>query len=166
MRFIIIFLGFFMFLNNANAFELNKYLGLWNEIYSIPNSFQKDCYNVSAEYVLKENGNIKVINSCRTKDSQLKKSIEGEAVIKDLSKRYLKVYFFRPFGLNIFGGDYYVLGLADDYSWAIVGTPDHKYGWILSRSKTLDDQLLNTIKLKAVELGFKWDQFVKTTFSE
>lgn len=110
------------------AFEINKYLGLWHEIYSIPNNFQKNCFNVTAEYEIKNNGNIKVTNTCRDSSETTKKTVVGEAVIQDLSKRYLKVYFFRPFGLNLFGGDYYILGLEENYQWAIVGTLDYKYG--------------------------------------
>ena len=147
---------------NAKEFDLEKYMGRWYEIYSVPNRFQRDCYNVTADYSIKENKNVKVINTCRAKGGSIKRDIEGEGVVKDLSKRYLKVYFYRPFGINVFGGDYYVLDLEENYKWAIVGTPNHKYGWILSRTETLSDKDLEIIKEKAEKLGYKWSQFKKT----
>lgn len=157
---LIILLSFYSI--QSTAFELNKYLGLWHEIYSIPNRFQKNCFNVTAEYYLKPSGDIKVTNVCRDTNENIKKSIEGEAVVKDLSKRYLKVYFFRPFGINLFGGDYYILALEENYQWAIVGTLDYKYGWVLSRSKTLSAAQLTEIKNKIQSLGFDWEKFIKT----
>lgn len=162
MKMIFISLVLLLSTSNTMAFELDKYLGTWHEIYSIPNRFQKDCYNVTAEYSLKQNKNIKVINTCRDKNGEFKKEIEGEAVVKDLSKKYLKVYFFRPFGINLFGGDYYILAIEENYNWALVGTLDFKYGWVLSRSPSLKKEELDLIKKEAERLGFNWDKFEKT----
>lgn len=147
----------------TEAFKIDRYLGNWHEIYSLPNRFQKDCYNVTAEYSLNDNGTIKVVNTCRNEQGQVKKSIEGEAILQSIKERYLKVYFFRPLGLKIWGGDYYVLSLEKNYNWAIVGTPDHKYGWILSRKPSLSKSEIKKIQAEVRKLGFDWSVFNKTS---
>lgn len=161
--FILTLTSSFSFAQEDKPFVVNKYLGLWYETYSIPNYFQKNCLNVTANYSLNDNGTIKVINTCRDATGVTKKEVEGQAVLKSLTNRYLKVYFYRPFGLNLWGGDYYVLALEKNYQWAIVGTPNHKYGWILSRKPFLTPSELTIIKDKIKQLGFDWDDFIKTS---
>lgn len=143
--------------------NVKKYMGLWYEIYSIPQNFQEGCFNITAEYSLNDNGTIRVVNTCRDADGKFVKSIKGQAVLKSLSKKFLKVYFYRPFGLNIFGGDYYILALEKNYQWAIVGTPNHKYGWVLSRHAHLQPEEQVAIQAELKRLGFDWHDFKKTT---
>jgi apolipoprotein D and lipocalin family protein len=127
---IIIVVSYLVLLSHVSMaqpkFSLNKYMGLWYEIASMPNRFQKKCYNTTAEYTVNFKGNVDVKNTYRDEKGKIKKDIKGEAVVKDLDKKLLKVFFFRPAGLNIFGGDYQILALDPDYKWAFVGGPSKK----------------------------------------
>ncbi|MGE5458141.1 MAG: lipocalin family protein [Methanococcaceae archaeon] len=124
--------------------DLKKYTGLWYEIAKIPNRFQKDCAGgTTAEYQLSDNGKIKVINSCRTADGS-RKSTEGVAKVADKSTNSkLEVSFFSFLGIRPFWGDYWIIGLDDNYKYAVIGSPDRKYGWILSRTPELSKEQLN-----------------------
>jgi apolipoprotein D and lipocalin family protein len=112
--------------------DLQKYTGRWYDIASYPARFQKGCRCTTAEYELLPGKNyLGVINRCiRFRNGKSKIStVRGKAfVVKGSGNAKLKVQFFWPFR-----GDYYIIGLADDYSWAVVGHPNRKYLWILSR---------------------------------
>jgi apolipoprotein D and lipocalin family protein len=129
--------------------DLNKYVGLWYEIGRLPNRFQDKCVkNVTAEYSLREDGKISVVNSCVEDNGEIDVA-EGNAKINDAkTNSKLKVSFVSFLGINLFYGDYWIIGLADDYSYAVVGTPNHKYAWILSRTKQLpEDKLREAMKI-------------------
>jgi apolipoprotein D and lipocalin family protein len=115
--------------------DLARYAGKWYEIASYPVSFQKGCSCISAEYTLTDKGYVKVYNSC-LKGGKVS-SISGKAFpVAGSNNAKLKVQFFWPFK-----APYWVTGLADDYSWAIVSGPSRKYLWILCRTKEMDSKL-------------------------
>ena len=123
--------------------DLKKYAGLWYEIAKIPNTFQKHCVkNTTAEYFLNEDGSIKVINSCTDEDGD-RDEAEGVAEVFDKSSNAkLEVSFVSFLGIRPFWGDYWIIGLDSNYEYAVIGVPNRKYGWILSRNKKMtDDQL-------------------------
>lgn len=129
----------------AKFVDLNQYLGKWYEIASIPQSFQKQCAkNTQAEYSLAENGRIKVYNSCQTAEGRIS-AAEGRAKIVDpATNSKLKVTFVRFFSwIFAFGGDYWILDVAPDYSYAVVGDPTRHYAWILARTPTVSDDVLD-----------------------
>lgn len=117
-------------LATVQSVDLKRYVGTWYEIARYPNRFQKDCEgDTTANYTLLANGNIEVVNSCRQANGKMN-TARGKAKIVDrTSNARLKVTFFWPFY-----GSYWIIGLAPDYSYAIVGEPDRKYLWILSRT--------------------------------
>ncbi|MCB0419497.1 MAG: lipocalin family protein [Bdellovibrionales bacterium] len=119
--------------------DVDKYLGSWYEVASIPQSFQKDCFCSRAEYSLREDGHLRVVNSCNKKSHQGKISIvEGYAKIIDKNTNSkLKVTFFWPFF-----GDYWIIGLDADYRYSVVSSPDRSTLWVLSRTPILDPRLL------------------------
>jgi apolipoprotein D and lipocalin family protein len=123
--------------------DLKKYTGLWYEIAKIPNRFQKHCKSgTTAQYKLMDDGTIKVINSCIDEDGE-KDDAEGIARLADASSNAkLEVSFVSILGINLFWGDYWILGLGMDYEYAVVGTPTRKYGWILGRNPKLSDEKL------------------------
>jgi len=126
--------------------DLKKYVGLWYEIAKIPNSFQDHCvYGTTAEYSIDEDGDIIVINSCFDDDGKLDVA-EGLAKVVDKNTNAkLEVSFVSFFGIRPFWGDYWIIGLDENYQWAIVGTPSRKYGWVLSRTPSLPDSTMESI---------------------
>ncbi|HEY1031219.1 MAG TPA: lipocalin family protein [Flavipsychrobacter sp.] len=128
--------------------DINKYMGKWHEIASFPQRFQKGCSCTVAEYSLKPNGKVSVKNSC-TAEGKLKKST-GTATVKDKkTNAKLAVRFFWPFT-----GKYWIIDLADDYSYAVVGHPNRKYLWILSRKPAMDPDVYTGIVERAKAKGF------------
>ncbi len=126
--------------------DLKKYAGLWYEIAKIPNSFQKQCVKgTTAKYILTEDGEIKVINSCIDEDGEVDKADGLARIVDKKSNAKLEVSFFSIFGWRPIWGDYWIIGLDENYQWAIVGTPSRKYGWILSRAPKLDEATMNKI---------------------
>jgi apolipoprotein D and lipocalin family protein len=143
--------------------DLQKYAGLWYEIAKIPNRFQKKCAgHTTAEYTLRDDNKIKVVNRCVKEDGSVEE-IEGIAKVVDpVSQTRLKVSFFRPLGISLFWGDYWIIGLGQDYEYAIVGTPNRKYGWILSRKPQLSKDKLEDIFQQLREQGYRPEDFQMT----
>ena len=143
--------------------DLSRYAGLWYEIAKIPNSFQDHCAsNTTAVYSLNDDGTIKVINSCLESDGETDKA-EGLAQVVDTkTNSKLEVSFVSIFGFHLFWGDYWILGLPDDYSYAVIGTPNRKYGWILSRTKKLPDDKLSEAYDILERNGYNPEDFVKS----
>ena len=133
----------------AKPVELSRYLGHWYELARYEQGFQKNCDGVTADYALRADGKISVLNKCRKPDGSLKQA-EGKAKIVDtVSGSKLKVSFFGPFY-----GDYWVLDHADDYSWAIVGEGSGRYLWILSRETNPGQARLDALIARAGALGY------------
>ena len=140
--------------------DLSRYVGKWYEIARIPNRFQKDCVgNVMATYRIREDGRLDVLNECEQKGGTIKKA-EGIAKIVDPSTNAkLKVSFVSFFGYRPFWGDYWIVGLGPDYEYADVGSPDRKYGWILSRDPHPDPRVVEEARSVLREQGFDPDRF-------
>ena len=139
--------------------DIKKYSGKWYEIASYPNAFQKGCTNTYAEYLITDKAYVKVINRCN-KDSitGIAKSIEGKAfVVKNSNNTKLKVQFFWPFT-----GKYWIIGLADDYSWAVVSHPNRKYLWILSRTPVMDENIYKKVIQLIIDKGLNPEKLKKT----
>ena len=126
--------------------DLKQYIGKWFEIAKIPNSFQDQCaYGTTAEYKIDEDEDIIVINSCYEKDGNPDVA-EGLAKVVDRkTNAKLEVSFVNFLGIRPFWGDYWIIGLDENYQWAVVGTPSRKYGWILSRTPSLPDNTMQEI---------------------
>jgi len=131
--------------------DLKKYAGKWYEIAAFPQWFQKGCYCSTAEYTLTDKGFVIVENNCNKNGINGKKSnIKGKAFVEENSgNAKLKVQFFWPFKAK-----YWIIDLADDYSYAVIGHPNRKYLWILSRTPTMDDAIYQQIISRIKEKGF------------
>jgi len=118
--------------------DLNKYQGTWYEIARFENPFQKICKkNASAQYRLLDNGFMEVLNSC-VKQNGKTKQITGLARVQPgNTNAKLEVSFFSVLGYRPGWGDYWVLYVDDNYELAVVGDRKQKYGWVLSKQKTL-----------------------------
>ena len=143
--------------------NLERYTGLWYEIAKIPNRFQQKCdRGTTAQYALREDGKIDVINRCFDKAGKVIEAKGIARIVDAESNAKLKVSFVKIFGLSLFWGDYWIIGLGEDYDFAIVGTPGRKYGWILSRTPTLNQDKLNKIFDLLREQGYNPDDFEMT----
>jgi apolipoprotein D and lipocalin family protein len=133
-------------LTTVEQVDLNKYVGLWYELAKIPNSFQDQCaYGTTAEYRIDEDGDIVVINSCYDEKGKIDVAEGLAKVVDKKSNAKLEVSFVSFFGIRPFWGDYWIIGLDEDYKWAVIGTPTRKYGWILSRTPSLPDDTMQKI---------------------
>ena len=128
--------------------DIQRYMGKWYEIASFPQRFQKGCTCTVAEYTLNDNGTVKVDNSC-TAYGKGKQSIGIAKVTDKETNAKLKVSFFRPFW-----GKYWIIDLADDYSYAVVGHPNRKYLWILCRTPQMDKAVYESILERVQAKGF------------
>jgi len=144
--------------------DLDRYLGDWSEIARFPNRFQNDCVgDVRARYARRADGRLDVINQCRTTEGT--DDARGVARIVDSSSfAKLKVRFAPALlsWLPAVWGDYWILGLATDYSWAVVGSPDREYLWVLSRTPSLDEDKQVLAWRAARDNGFDTDRLVRT----
>lgn len=137
-------------LPTVQNFELDKYLGTWYEVQRLPNSFEKNLKCVTATYSLRKNGKINVYNKGVNSKTGKTDDITGYATVPDKEKlAQLKVTFFWPFG-----GDYYVIDLDSNYSTALVGAPNRKYLWLLSREPSIEPSRLNEMIKIAKDQGF------------
>ncbi|MDO9470694.1 MAG: lipocalin family protein [Nitrosomonas sp.] len=141
----------------VDGFELNKYLGKWYEIARLDHSFERGLDNVTAEYFLRDDGGVKVINRGFSAEENKWKEAEGKAYfVRDPQKGYLKVSFFGPFY-----GAYIVFELdKENYQYTFVTSYDKSYLWLLARTPTVSDALLDQFVQRAAELGFETDKLI------
>lgn len=139
--------------------DLKKYAGKWYEIASFPQRFQKDCNCTTAEYTLSDKNYVIVENRCNKGNPNGKVSyIQGKAfIVENSGNAKLKVQFFWPFK-----GKYWIIDLAEDYSYAVVGHPNRKYLWILSRTATMNENIYQQLISKIQEKGFDTSKIKRT----
>ena len=141
--------------------DLARYVGKWFEIGSFPMFFQRDCVgDTTAEYTLAPDGRVKVNNRCRSQKG-FDEAIGTATVVDGFANSRLKVSFFWPFK-----ADYWVIGLDADYRWAVVGNPNRKYLWVLSRTPQLPKPLLEAALAAATAQGFDLSQLRYTMQGE
>jgi len=138
-------------MQTVSGFDLGRYLGLWYEIARYPFSFENGCAGVTAEYSMKPDGKVRVVNSCRegAVDGPLRVS-EGTAELVSDGKLEVGFVSFLPF----ITGDYWVIHLEPDYSMAVVGSPNGKTGWILSRTKQISQAKFDRATAALVANGY------------
>ena len=149
----------------VGAVDLGRYVGDWFEIARFPNRFQRQCAgDVRASYSRRPDGRIDVVNRCRTADGET--VARGVArVVDEETFAKLKVRF-APSWLSwvpMVWGDYWVIGLAPEYSWAVVGDPGRDYLWILARAPRLDERSVAAARAAARDNGFDVERLVPTS---
>jgi apolipoprotein D and lipocalin family protein len=150
-------------LTTAKSVDVKRYLGKWYEIARFPNEFEKDCVDVTADYGLSGDKTLSVVNRCRKQASQnsQEESIGSARIVDDETNAKLAVTFFWPFE-----GDYWILAVADDYSWSLVGEPSGRYLWILARSPHISPELTAELTAKLKKQGYKTDALYWTPQSQ
>ncbi|WP_417712161.1 lipocalin family protein [Pseudoalteromonas ardens] len=138
-------------------FELNRYLGKWYEIARLDHSFERGLTRVTAQYSMREDGGVKVINRGFSAAENQWREAEGKAFfVNQDDEAYLKVSFFGPFY-----GAYVVFELDyDNYQYAFVSGPDTEYLWLLSRTPKVDQAIIDKFVSMAAERGFDTDALI------
>jgi apolipoprotein D and lipocalin family protein len=144
------------------AVDLERYAGTWHEQAHLPLFFQRNCVaNTTANYSLRDDGRIDVVNRCEDDDGKV---IEARGIARQPgeSTAILEVRFAPAFlsFLPAVWGDYWVIGLDPDYQWAIVGTPDRKYLWFLTRAATVEKAELDALIAKAAAMGYDTSRLI------
>jgi apolipoprotein D and lipocalin family protein len=139
------------------SFQLERYLGRWYEIARLDHSFERGLSHVSADYEMRSDGGVRVVNRGFSAAENRWKEAEGKALFVDQPDRgYLKVSFFGPFY-----GAYVVFELdRENYQYALVSGPDRSYLWILSRTPQLAPEVIHRLVQKAKAAGFDTDGLI------
>lgn len=135
----------------VTEFQVDRYLGKWYEIARLDHSFERGLEKVTADYALREDGGISVINRGYSPKDNKWKEAEGKAYFVDKTNEgYFKVSFFGPFY-----GSYIIFGLdKENYQYAFISGPNTSYLWLLSRTPTLPQAVIDKFKQQARNLGF------------
>lgn len=145
--------------------DIEKYMGLWYEIGRYANNFQDECGQTTANYSLREDGKVDVLNTCKLLENP-EELQQGKAIasIKDKETNSVLAVSFVPFfnRFGLFAGDYRILELGADYEWVMVGDMNRKFFWILSRTAELEETLYNDLKAKAETLGYDASKVIKS----
>lgn len=138
-------------------FELDRYLGKWYEIARLDHSFERGLSNITAEYSLRDDGGVKVINSGFSIEGNEWQQAEGKAYfVNQTDSGHLKVSFFGPFY-----GSYIVFELdKEDYHYAFISGPDTSYLWLLARQPQLDKNVIERFVKRSQELGFDTSELI------
>lgn len=137
--------------------EVERYMGKWYEIARYPNSFQSGCCSSTAEYSLRDDGRVDVINRCINCETGEEEQQAGVArVVDPETNAKLKVTFFWPFS-----GDYWIIQLSEDYSYAVVGHPKREFLWILSRTPEMDGTVYDEITRKLIVQGYNPEKLIR-----
>ena len=141
----------------VDNFKLEKYLGKWYEIARLDHSFERGLTRVTAEYSLRDDGAVRVLNRGYRAKENTWKEITGKAYfVKGSDQGHLKVSFFGPFY-----GSYIVFELDhENYQYSLVCGPDKSYLWILARTPVLQEDIKHMLIAKAAALGFESNKLI------
>jgi apolipoprotein D and lipocalin family protein len=140
----------------VDNFELDRYLGRWYEIARLDHSFERGLSRVTADYSLREDGGVRVINRGWSAAKGKWQQAEGRAYfVKGPELGYLKVSFFGPFY-----GAYVIFELDRDYRYALVCGPDRSYLWLLAREPEIDPKLRADLIARVAALGFATERLI------
>lgn len=138
-------------------FSLDRYLGKWYEVARLDHSFERGLSAVTAEYSLRDDGGVRVINSGLSTESGQRSEAEGRAYfVEDADQGYLKVSFFGPFF-----GSYIIFELdTEGYEYAFVAGNNTDYLWLLARTPVVTDELMTRFIEQSKALGFATDKLI------
>ena len=134
---------------------LDRYLGRWYELARYEQQFERGCEAATADYELRPDGKIAVLNRCRKSNGTIAEARGIAKIVDPQTNAKLKVSFFGPFY-----GSYWILDHAEDYAWSIVGEPSGRYLWILARNPRPDNRQIEELTKRASELGYDTSMLV------
>ena len=146
------------------SIDLQAYLGTWYEIAAIPQFFERQCVaNTTARYSLAQNDLISVVNSCEQSNGKTSTANGRAEVVDHATNAKLKVTFVHVLGWQfLLGGDYWILAIGDHYDYAVVGSPNRKYAWILSRTPEMTSHQLTEASQALISQGFNICKLIAT----
>ncbi|MED5511122.1 MAG: lipocalin family protein [Pseudomonadota bacterium] len=140
----------------VQSFEVEAYLGKWYEIARLDHGFERGLSQVTAEYSLRDDGGIRVINRGYSAADDKWEQAEGKAYfVEDKNTAHLKVSFFGPFY-----GSYIVFELDPQYQYAFISGPSRDYLWLLARQQQVSDKLKSEFIAAAKAKGFAVDELI------
>ncbi|WP_249678297.1 lipocalin family protein [Pseudomonas abieticivorans] len=152
--------------HTAGQVDLKRYKGTWYELARLPMFFQRNCAQSEAHYSLQPDGNVGVLNRCRTAEGEWEEA-KGTATPQVAGKTdKLWVEFDNWFSKALPGvakGDYWILYVGDGYKTALVGNPNRKYLWLLSRTPTVSEEVREELLAKARQQGYDTTRLIWRT---
>ncbi|MGB5834300.1 MAG: lipocalin family protein [Thiohalocapsa sp.] len=143
--------------------ELPRYMGRWYEIARLPYFTQRFCVkDVYAEYALGDDGMMYVINRCTRKGGRIGQAKALARVVDPASNSRFEISFRTLYGVHVLWDDYWVLGLGEDYDYALVGQPTRRRGWVLSREPCPPEAKVQQWLGEFAEKGFPAQDFIRT----
>ena len=139
--------------------DLTRYTGIWYEISTIPQGFQRGCTASTATYAIREDGDIDVFNRCRqgALDGPERFARGRARIVDPITNAKLTVSFFRPFW-----GEYWIVDLGPKYEYAVVGHPTRDYLWVLSRTPSMEPAVYQDILGRLAAQGYETQRLVRT----
>ncbi|ANP47326.1 lipocalin family protein [Candidatus Viadribacter manganicus] len=132
------------------SIEQARYLGLWHEQARLPNSFEEGCQRATAEYAVREDGLISVVNTCIAANGESRVARGRARPAGEGDEGKLEVSFFGPFWAK-----YWVLQRGENYEWSIVGEPEGRYLWLLTREREITPEQRADFERRITELGYR-----------
>jgi len=143
--------------------DLPRYMGTWYEIARLPYFTQRRCEkDVYAQYTLGDDGMMYVTNRCTRKDGVLGQAKALARVVDTASNSRFEISFRTLYGVHVLWDDYWVLGLGDDYEYALVGQPTRRRGWVLSRDPHPPEDKVQQWLAEFADKGFPTKDFIRT----
>lgn len=137
------------------AVDLERYMGRWYEIARYPNPFERGCTHVTADYSLRPDGDVTVVNTCRDGAlDRVRETATGRAWVTDPTSNAKLRVKFAPAWVPFASGRYWIIDLDEAYTTALVGEPDGGYLWVLARTPTLPETTYAAILSVAEDRGF------------
>lgn len=156
-------------LQTVASVDLSRYAGTWHEIARLPMWFQRHCVDSKAVYTIRQDGRISVHNECLTDKGDIEQA-DGVATVVDPETNARLTVTFDNWFARLAGsareGNYWILDLDEEYHTAMIGTPDRRYLWILSRTLHLDEPVYRRLVSKAQQLGFPVSDLISRKASQ
>jgi apolipoprotein D and lipocalin family protein len=136
--------------------DIKRFGGTWYSLYSLPTMFDKGSRETTTHYTLNKDGYYDVVTTYKNGDKPEVHSIKSKLFqVEGTNNSEMKAQFIWPIKL-----DYWVIELPDDYSYAVIGHPDHRFLFILSRKPEMDKKLYEQILARCKAMGYAVDQLV------